>query len=204
VTAAAADVFICHSLHLLHFYPKDSQSLLWYLQVPRCCCIATHWCWEAVSDSHTDCESQLNRPPHPGQPRSNLLPPCHHLLPSCHHLLPSCHHLLPHRPDCNFNVLYGAMVGGPTDGTDTGYVDSRQDFVANEVAIDYNAGYSGGGQGLCVWAVCVGCVCGLCVWAVCVGCVCGLCVTGGRGRGQGRKPHMPSPFLNPLRQSYWW
>lgn len=50
--------------------------------------------------------------------------------------------------------MYGAMVGGPTDGTDTSYVDSRQDFVANEIAIDYNAGYSGEGPGY---------LCGLCV-----------------------------------------
>jgi hypothetical protein len=29
---------------------------------------------------------------------------------------------------------------------------------------------------MCVWYVCVVCVCGMCVWYVCVVCVCGMCV----------------------------
>ena len=36
-------------------------------------------------------------------------------------------------------VLYGALVGGP-DQWDN-YVDDRNDYVANEVATDYNAGF---------------------------------------------------------------
>ena len=36
-------------------------------------------------------------------------------------------------------VLYGALVGGP-DANDN-YVDDRNDYVANEVACDYNAGF---------------------------------------------------------------
>ena len=39
------------------------------------------------------------------------------------------------------HVLYGALVGGP--GKDDAYVDDRQDFVMNEVACDYNAGFTG-------------------------------------------------------------
>jgi endoglucanase len=39
------------------------------------------------------------------------------------------------------HVLYGALVGGPAK--DDAYVDSRQDFVMNEVACDYNAGFAG-------------------------------------------------------------
>ncbi|MGP4111591.1 glycoside hydrolase family 9 protein [Streptomyces sp. 4N509B] len=39
------------------------------------------------------------------------------------------------------HVLYGALVGGP-DGPDDAYTDSRQDYVSNEVATDYNAGFS--------------------------------------------------------------
>ena len=31
-------------------------------------------------------------------------------------------------------------------------------------------------NGMCVWHVCVACVCGMCVWHVCVACVCGICV----------------------------
>jgi len=39
------------------------------------------------------------------------------------------------------HILYGALVGGP--GKDDKYVDSRQDYVMNEVATDYNAGFTG-------------------------------------------------------------
>ena len=40
------------------------------------------------------------------------------------------------------HILYGALVGGPSDPNDA-YADSRQDFVMNEVATDYNAGFTG-------------------------------------------------------------
>jgi len=39
----------------------------------------------------------------------------------------------------NPHVLYGALVGGPDEKGN--YVDSRKDYVANEVATDYNAGF---------------------------------------------------------------
>jgi len=39
------------------------------------------------------------------------------------------------------HVLYGALVGGP--GSDDGYTDSRSDYVSNEVATDYNSGFTG-------------------------------------------------------------
>lgn len=45
------------------------------------------------------------------------------------------------QPAQSRHVLYGALVGGP-DAND-GYTDSRQDYVANEVALDYNAAYTG-------------------------------------------------------------
>jgi endoglucanase len=38
------------------------------------------------------------------------------------------------------HILYGALVGGP--GTNDSYVDNRGDFVKNEVATDYNAGFT--------------------------------------------------------------
>lgn len=39
------------------------------------------------------------------------------------------------------HVLYGALVGGPPAANDA-YTDSRQDYTANEVATDYNAGFT--------------------------------------------------------------
>jgi hypothetical protein len=39
------------------------------------------------------------------------------------------------------HILYGALVGGPSTNNDA-YTDSRQDFVQNEVATDYNAGFT--------------------------------------------------------------
>ncbi len=45
-------------------------------------------------------------------------------------------------PEETRHVLYGALVGGP-GAPDDRYTDSRQDYVANEVATDYNAAFSG-------------------------------------------------------------
>lgn len=47
----------------------------------------------------------------------------------------------------NGHVLVGALVGGPIDASGT-YEDSIRDHVANEVAIDYNAGFVGAAAGL--------------------------------------------------------
>ena len=41
------------------------------------------------------------------------------------------------------NVLYGALVGGPKSPDDNDYADERDDYIANEVALDYNAGFTG-------------------------------------------------------------
>jgi hypothetical protein len=41
----------------------------------------------------------------------------------------------------NPHTLFGALVGGPGAADD--YVDARNDFIKNEVATDYNAGFSG-------------------------------------------------------------
>ncbi|MFM7205621.1 MAG: glycoside hydrolase family 9 protein [Planctomycetaceae bacterium] len=43
----------------------------------------------------------------------------------------------------NRHVLHGALVGGPQSASDTDYVDSRTNYVCNEVALDYNAGFQG-------------------------------------------------------------
>ncbi len=44
-------------------------------------------------------------------------------------------------------TLIGALVGGPKDSNGN-YVDSLTDYVCNEVAIDYNAGFTGAAAGL--------------------------------------------------------
>ena len=41
--------------------------------------------------------------------------------------------------DPNPWILYGALVGGPDEWDN--YVDDRNDYIANEVACDYNAGF---------------------------------------------------------------
>jgi chitodextrinase len=40
------------------------------------------------------------------------------------------------------HIIYGALVGGPATTSDTDYADSRSDFKRNEVAVDYNAGFT--------------------------------------------------------------
>ena len=46
------------------------------------------------------------------------------------------------QPEASRHVLYGALVGGPS-APDDAYEDDRRDYVANEVATDYNAAFSG-------------------------------------------------------------
>ena len=41
------------------------------------------------------------------------------------------------------HVLYGALVGGPGQPDDNAWQDKRDDYIANEVALDYNAGFTG-------------------------------------------------------------
>ncbi len=45
-------------------------------------------------------------------------------------------------------ILEGALVGGPKSADDFDYADDRTDYVANEVATDYNAGFTGALAGL--------------------------------------------------------
>ena len=44
-------------------------------------------------------------------------------------------------PEKTRHVLYGAVVGGPSSPNDS-YTDNRNDYVMNEVATDYNAGFT--------------------------------------------------------------
>lgn len=48
-----------------------------------------------------------------------------------------------HFPRNNEHVLYGALVGGPSLPNDFSYQDNRSDYVSNEVALDYNSGFTG-------------------------------------------------------------
>ena len=46
-------------------------------------------------------------------------------------------------PKANVYTLYGALVGGPRSANDNAYADVRTDYISNEVALDYNAGFTG-------------------------------------------------------------
>jgi hypothetical protein len=46
-------------------------------------------------------------------------------------------------PLINRHVLYGALVGGPSAPDDNAYSDDRSNYLTNEVALDYNAGFTG-------------------------------------------------------------
>lgn len=46
-------------------------------------------------------------------------------------------------PTPNLHILYGALVGGPTAPDDAAYVDDRTNYFTNEVALDYNAAFTG-------------------------------------------------------------
>ncbi len=51
-------------------------------------------------------------------------------------------------PVNNEFVLEGALVGGPKSADDFNYKDDRRDYICNEVATDYNAGFTGAIAGL--------------------------------------------------------
>jgi hypothetical protein len=49
----------------------------------------------------------------------------------------------PGDPAPNRHILYGALVGGPSAPDDFAYLDDRGNYITNEVALDYNAGFTG-------------------------------------------------------------
>ena len=65
----------------------------------------------------------------------------HHRSSSCEDIPAPCSWDAFNSPNPNPQELTGALVGGP-DNNDN-YNDSRDDFVSNEVATDYNAGLQG-------------------------------------------------------------
>jgi hypothetical protein len=46
-------------------------------------------------------------------------------------------------PVDNRHTLFGALVGGPSAADDNAYADDRTDYISNEVALDYNAAFTG-------------------------------------------------------------
>ncbi|KAK7471380.1 hypothetical protein BaRGS_00035986 [Batillaria attramentaria] len=70
----------------------------------------------------------------------------HHRSSSCPNPPGICNMNVLHIDVPNVHTLYGALVGGP-DGSD-GYKDSRNNYVNNEVANDYNAGFQTAVAGL--------------------------------------------------------
>ena len=70
----------------------------------------------------------------------------HHSGSSCPLRPASCSWPQLDSPDPNPQVLNGALVGGP--GADGSYTDYRKDFIKNEVATDYNAGFQSAVAGL--------------------------------------------------------
>lgn len=65
----------------------------------------------------------------------------HHRGASCPRYPQPCGKQYFNSGDPNQFVLYGALVGGP-DAADV-YNDIRADYTANEVAVDYNAAFTG-------------------------------------------------------------
>ncbi|XP_012938664.1 endoglucanase E-4 [Aplysia californica] len=63
----------------------------------------------------------------------------HHASSSCRPPPHSCTWSDYSKPGPNAHILYGALVGGP--GEDDDYVDSRSDYIHNEVGCDYNGGF---------------------------------------------------------------
>nr|KAG5691513.1 hypothetical protein BaRGS_017726 [Batillaria attramentaria] len=63
----------------------------------------------------------------------------HHRASSCPMLPAPCGWEAQQAPGPNPHTLYGALVGGP--GKHDDYTDDRKDYVHNEVACDYNAGF---------------------------------------------------------------
>lgn len=65
----------------------------------------------------------------------------HHRSSSCPPLGVQCTWDYYNNPGPNPHTLYGALVGGPGPSDD--YNDDRNDYIKNEVATDYNAGFTG-------------------------------------------------------------
>ena len=63
----------------------------------------------------------------------------HHRGASCPAVPEECNWDNFNSPDASPFTLFGALVGGP--GANDEYTDDRKDYIKNEVATDYNAGF---------------------------------------------------------------
>ncbi|XP_038057262.1 endoglucanase 4-like [Patiria miniata] len=70
----------------------------------------------------------------------------HHRASSCPDFPAHCGWSNLNDPDPNLHVLEGALVGGPD--INDGFVNDRLDYIQNEVATDYNAGFQSALAGL--------------------------------------------------------
>ncbi|XP_052061794.1 endoglucanase E-4-like [Mytilus californianus] len=75
----------------------------------------------------------------------------HHRASSCPDMPEPCNNAQQYSPSDNPQILYGALVGGP-DENDF-YEDNRNDYIKNEVAVDYNAGFQSAAAGLLHFAI---------------------------------------------------
>ena len=76
---------------------------------------------------------------------------CIFCISSCPNRPSTCDWNTYNSPSPNGQILYGGLVGGP-DSNDN-YNDDRTNYVSNEVATDYNAGFQGAVAGLQTLAV---------------------------------------------------
>lgn len=72
----------------------------------------------------------------------------HHAAASCPLAPATCDWSNFDSPDPNPNILYGALVGGPSSLNDDTLNDARNDYIENEVTLDYNAGFQSALAGL--------------------------------------------------------
>jgi endoglucanase len=70
----------------------------------------------------------------------------HHRGASCPNRPAPCGYDEANSPNPSPQILYGGLVGGPDE--DDSYEDVRTDYVENEVALDYNAGFQGSLAGI--------------------------------------------------------
>lgn len=67
----------------------------------------------------------------------------HHRAASCPNRPAACGYEALSAPGDNPQVLKGALVGGPTGQNGDDFADDRADYISSEVAVDYNAPFSG-------------------------------------------------------------
>ena len=65
----------------------------------------------------------------------------HHAAASCPLAPETCNWDNFYSPEANPHILYGALVGGPSGLNDDTLNDKRNDYIENEVTLDYNSGF---------------------------------------------------------------